>query len=400
MSVSSSAPSAMRLPGDRASRGHGDEVSLGAVRELVRTRLAPLVLDVDLKAQYPEEFLRELGHAGGFAGAAEAAHGGNGLGLRHVVQSMELVSTECGSSGFLAWCQTACARYVALSDNTWLHEHFLPRLVAGELLGGTGLSNTMKSVDTIEDHRLAARRVEGGYVVNGVLPWVSNLGPDHVFVTGCPVREGADARLVFVLVDCAQAGFKMVDCAHFIGLDGTRTLACQFRECFIPDAMVLAHPAQSQDYLARIKPGMILAQMGMGLGLAAGCAQLMEQSNRTHRHVNQYLDDQVEDIADALESARAVTYALCDEVQAAADAGAGRTLDVLRLRLRGGELAVRAAHAAMLHQGAKGYLVRNAAQRRLREAYFVAIVTPAIKHLRREIARIEAQARLDASRAA
>jgi hypothetical protein len=40
----------------------------------------------------------------------------------------------------------------------------------------------------------------------------------------------------------------------------------------------------------------------------------------------------------------------------------------------------------MLHQGAKGYLSHSAAQRKLREAYFIAIVTPAIKHLRREIA--------------
>ena len=34
----------------------------------------------------------------------------------------------------------------------------------------------------------------------------------------------------------------------------------------------------------------------------------------------------------------------------------------------GGELSLKAANAAMLHQGAKGYLVRNPAQRRLREA--------------------------------
>jgi hypothetical protein len=39
----------------------------------------------------------------------------------------------------------------------------------------------------------------------------------------------------------------------------------------------------------------------------------------------------------------------------------------------------------MLHMGAKGYLVNNAAQRRLREAYFIAIVTPATKHLRKEL---------------
>jgi hypothetical protein len=45
----------------------------------------------------------------------------------------------------------------------------------------------------------------------------------------------------------------------------------------------------------------------------------------------------------------------------------------------------------MLHQGARGYLAHSAAQRKLREAYFVAIVTPAIKHLRRELACLESQ---------
>jgi alkylation response protein AidB-like acyl-CoA dehydrogenase len=114
----------------------------------------------------------------------------------------------------------------------------------------------------------------------------------------------------------------------------------------------------------------------------------MEESNKTLAHVNQYLDDQAWDLHAALVGAREATYAMAEEI----DAAPGRTplVDIMRLRLQGGELCLRAANAAMLHQGAKGYLVRNAAQRRLREAYFVAIVTPATKHLRREIARLEA----------
>jgi len=365
------------------------EESLGAIREVIAAQLKPKVLDIDLKAEYPEEFLRALGRAGGFRGAVDAAFGGNELGLKHVIQVMEEVSKECMSSGFLVWCQTACARYIQLSDNAWVKKEFLPRIAAGELLVGTGLSNTIKSCDNIEEYRLSAKHVDGGYIVNGVLPWVSNLGQNHYFTTGCPVRNenGSTDGLVFILVDCQQAGFKLVDCAHFIGLDGTRTLACQFKEVFIPDNMVLARPDESAAYVKRIKPGMILAQMGMGLGLIDACGKLMAQSNRTLAHVNQYLDDQFEDIESALEDGRAATYALADELQQGPVAD--RSLDVLKLRLAGGELSVRAAHAAMLHQGAKGYLVRNAAQRRLREAYFVAIVTPATKHLRREIARIE-----------
>ncbi|MFA5912205.1 MAG: acyl-CoA dehydrogenase family protein [Burkholderiales bacterium] len=375
--------------GDFSGQLEQSAASLAAVKNLVAEMLAPKVIDVDLKAEYPQAFLRALGAAGGYAGAMEPEFGGNGLGLKHVIQVMEEASKLCLSTGFLVWCQTACARYIQMSDNAALKAAFLPRIARGELLVGTGLSNTVKSCDSIEDFRLSARRVEGGYVINGVLPWVSNLGPAHYFATGCPVEGQArgDDALVFIFVDCRQPGFKLVDCAHFVALDGTRTLACHFRDAFVPDAMVLAHPGQSAAYVRRIKPGMILAQMGMGLGLIEACVAMMKQSNKTHAHVNQYLDDQVGDIEAALQKARAAAYALADTLNA--DPEADVVLAVLKLRLAGGEYAVKAAHAAMLHLGARGYLQKSPAQRRLRESYFIAIVTPATKHLRREIARIE-----------
>ena len=59
---------------------------------------------------------------------------------------------------------------------------------------------------------------------------------------------------------------------------------------------------------------------------------------------------------------------------------------VVELRLNIGEASVAAAHAAMLHCGARGYLKSHRVQRRLREAYFVAIVTPATKQLRKMLA--------------
>ncbi|MGH7073041.1 MAG: hypothetical protein ACREFD_02425 [Stellaceae bacterium] len=61
------------------------------------------------------------------------------------------------------------------------------------------------------------------------------------------------------------------------------------------------------------------------------------------------------------------------------------TRAVLRLRLDAAEYSLKAAHAAMLHLGARGYLRAARAQRRHREAYFIAILTPATKQLRQEL---------------
>lgn len=358
-----------------------------ALDALIKVQLAPQVNAIDQDGVYPEEFLRALGALGGYAGAASLAHGGNGKGLAGTIEVMTRVGNVCLSTAFAVWCQTACARYVQLSSNTALQDEILPALASGRQLGGTGLSNTFKSCCEIERFLLSAKRVDGGYEINGNLPWVSNLGPDHVFVTGCPVED--DGRLVFFMVRCDQPGFRLQDGAHFTALEGTRTYACQFRGVRIDDARVLAQPDQSKAYLARIQPGMILAQMGMGLGLIEDCIRLIDSSTRTHAHVNRFLDDQSSELRAALEAARLETTRLAKLADAMPTdaAQAELTTAILRLRLAGGELTLRAAQAAMLHQGARGYLRDATAQRRLREAYFVAIVTPSIKHLRHELDR-------------
>lgn len=357
--------------------------------ELIARELAPRVTAIDLEAEYPEDFLRQVGHLGGFAGVVSEANGGSGKGLTDTIARMAQIGEVCLSTAFTHWCQTACARYIQLSDNTAAQQEWLPALASGHQLGGTGLSNTFKSCCEIERFLLTARREGEGYVINGTLPWVSNLGEDHIFVTGCPV-EG-EAGLLFFIVHCQQPGFRLVEGAHFTALEGTRTLACQFREVHIAPSRVLAQPAQSASYLQRIQPGMILAQLGMGVGLIRDCLRLIEQSGKTHAHVNAFESDQADELRAALAGAEAEVFrlaALLDAGPAPAELP-GLLTEVLKIRLAGGELSLRAANAAMLHQGARGYLRGATAQRRLREAYFVAIVTPSLKHLRREIARRE-----------
>jgi len=115
---------------------------------------------------------------------------------------------------------------------------------------------------------------------------------------------------------------------------------------------------------------------------------LLDHTKRVRgRRFRPHLDDQAGPLQEALASARAAILELADRI----DAGrAFEVREVLSLRAAGSELALKASMAAMLHSGAKGYLIRNPAQRRVREAIFVAIVTPALKHLRKELAELDA----------
>jgi alkylation response protein AidB-like acyl-CoA dehydrogenase len=124
-------------------------------------------------------------------------------------------------------------------------------------------------------------------------------------------------------------------------------------------------------------------QMGMGLGLIRDCVAIMHSVQPALAHVNVFLPQQPADFTALLAELEAETMRLAATPYDGSNVYWRR---VVELRLRAGDAAVAAAHAAMLHCGARGYLKSHRAQRRLRESYFVAIVTPATKQLRKMLA--------------
>jgi hypothetical protein len=57
----------------------------------------------------------------------------------------------------------------------------------------------------------------------------------------------------------------------------------------------------------------------------------------------------------------------------------------VQIRLDVTNQTLKAAHACMLHQGGAAYLQHSDPSRRLREAYFLANLTPTIGHLEKMI---------------
>ncbi|HXW23977.1 MAG TPA: acyl-CoA dehydrogenase family protein [Xanthobacteraceae bacterium] len=349
-----------------------------AVRRIAARDLAPIVRDIDA-GLYPETVLRAFGAAGAYASHLPQADRER-ADLSTAIAAMAAAGEHCLATAFCMWCQDALAWYVFASDNAALKDAIGRGAARGEVLGGTGLSNPMKTFFGIETMRLKARRVAGGFTVRGALPWVSNLGPDHYFGAVFEV-EDAPRRFVMAIVPCASEGVKLVGDHKFVALDGTRTFGVQLRDVFIPDRNVLADPIEP--YLKRIRAGFVLLQAGMAIGLIRGCIDLMRQMKTSHGHVNKYLEMQPEDFAEKLSGIEA-TVAELAATPFATDPAYWRR--VIETRLAAGEATVAAAHWAMLHCGARGYVTTGAAQRRLRESYFVAIVTPATKQLRKMLA--------------
>ncbi len=337
---------------------------------IARRELTPVAQEIDEGTIYPDQALRHLGDVGAWSAHAD---------LRETIAGISAIGETCGSTAFMAWCQNTLVWYILNSENAALKAKYLSATASGKTLGGTGLSNPMKSFFGIEKLKLKGKRVDGGYVVRGALPWVSNLGPDHLFGTIFEVEDSGEK--VMFIADCADDALSLTPCKPFLAMDGTGTYAVQFRDVFIPDDQVLAAP--TMPFVKKIRAGFILMQMGMGLGLIRDCVAIMDSVKPSLAHVNCFLPQQPEDFAGLLAKMEAETMMLAATPYETSN---DYWRSVVDLRLRAGDAAVAAAHAAMLHCGARGYLKSHRAQRRLRESYFVAIVTPATKQLRKMLA--------------
>jgi alkylation response protein AidB-like acyl-CoA dehydrogenase len=175
-------------------------------------------------------------------------------------------------------------------------------------------------------------------------------------------------------------------------MEGTGTYALCLTDYVIGADEIIADPVAP--WIKRIRPAFVLLQTGWAAGIIQGSIQSIQAASGSLGHVNCHLPIQAEEL-------QAQYQTWWDEVLELArspfDDSDPFFLRVLKVRATASELSLSAAQVALLHQGAAGYVMSSPVQRRIRESHFVAIVTPALKHLRKEIARLQADKTLDAS---
>lgn len=375
----------IELPSSRSAvDGAAHAPLLEAVRAIAAGPLARIADDIDRLGTYPKEVLQQLGAAGAFS-----VHIGRDADYAAAIDAVAEVSRVCGATGFMMWCQAVCGLYMEYSGNPRLDQVALAAHMSGRRLGGTALSNPVKSLAGIEPMLLKAVRDGDGYRIDGTLPWVSNLGPDHYFGAIATVVDAApDApHEVMFMVGCDEEGVELRDCPSFAGMEGTGTWGVRLAGYRVGAHNLIADPVRP--LIEHIRGAFVLLQCGMGLGVAQGAIDSMWAVEGPLGHVNCHLEDRPDELQEELDALRARTRALAAHPF---ERSTEFFIDVLDVRAHASELALRAAQSAVLHHGARGYLLSSPVQRRVRESHFVAIVTPALKHLRKEIARLSTRA--------
>lgn len=328
---------------------------------------------------YPLDIMGNLGQAGAFAAHLDM-YGGR---FATSIHAMQEIASSCGSTGFLSWCQDVCGLYMEQSGNPALLAR-LPDHAQGKTFGGTALSNPMKSLAGIESMLLTAKQVPGGYHVSGTLPWVSHIqhGQYCGAIAAVNKADGTRSHEIMFLLDIDDS-VSLRTCPEFSGMEGTSTWSVNLDNYFVGDDNIIADPAAP--FISKIKGAFILLQAGMATGVIKRSIDEINAVETTLGHVNQFLQNGTDELESELSELSEKVVKLAETPY---EGSKDFLLDVLDARCYGAELALKASQSALMHQGAKGYLMTAAPQRLIREAHFVAIVTPAMKHLRWEMNRL------------
>ena len=145
-------------------------------------RLAPRIIEAYREAAVAPEIFAEMGEAGLLGVTLPEEYGGLGAGyVSYGLIAREIERVDSGYRSMMS-VQSSLVMYpIYAYGNEEQRRRYLPKLARGEWIGCFGLTEPDAGSDP-GAMKTTARKVDGGYVLNGTKMWISNSPIADVFV--------------------------------------------------------------------------------------------------------------------------------------------------------------------------------------------------------------------------
>ncbi|KAI1765733.1 acyl-CoA dehydrogenase NM domain-like protein [Hypoxylon sp. FL1150] len=343
------------------------------VQEFARRELPEEVAALTDKSNaFPADMWPKLGEAGFLGMTADEDVGGLALGYQAHCVVMEELSRASGSVALsYAAHSQLCVNQLQLNGSADQKRKYLPDLIAGTQVGALAMSESGAGSDVVS-MRTAAKKVDGGFVLNGTKMWITN-GPDAdvVVVYAKTEPDKASKGITAFIVETKSDGFSCARKLDKMGMRGSNTGELVFDNVFVP----------AENVLGQVNGGVRVLMEGLDLErlvLSAGPLGLMQAALDvalpfTHQRKqfgapiakNQFVQGKLADMYTKLQASRAFTYATARAVD---EEGVIRTQDCAGAILYAAERATESALDCIQLLGGMGYVEEMPASRLLRDA--------------------------------
>lgn len=218
--------------------GLGETIDIlrNQVSGFVSKEISPIAEKIDKSNTFPNELWPKLGEMGLLGITVDESYGGSSLGyLAHCV-AMEEISRGSASIGLsYGACSNLCINQIYRNGSEDQKRRFLPALCRGEHIGALAMSEPNSGSDVCS-MKLTAKKVDGGYLLNGTKMWITN-GPDaHVLVVYAKTDHELGARgITAFIIEKQFDGFSTAQKLDKLGMRGSNTCELIFKDCFIPN---------------------------------------------------------------------------------------------------------------------------------------------------------------------
>jgi len=205
------------------------------VREYCKKSLMPRILDANRNEIFHQEIYKEMGELG-ILGASIKGYGCSGVGYVSyglITRELERVDSSYRSAFSVQSSLAMYAIYKFGSEEQ--KEDLLPKMAAGNLIGCFGLTEPDAGSDP-GSMASNAKKVEGGYQLNGSKTWITNAPVADVFIIWAKDEQGVLRGFI------AKKDFKGLDTKVLEGkfaLRASITGQIFMSDVFIPDDHVL-----------------------------------------------------------------------------------------------------------------------------------------------------------------
>lgn len=180
----------------------------------------------------------------------------------------ETIGAGLGSlSGALGIQDDLAVPYIAHMGTPEQKQKWLPGMASGEILGALAMTEPGAGSD-LRGIKTTARRVEGGYIVNGAKTFISSGKTADMVVTFVKTGEGnrPDAFSLLILED-GMEGFDHSKKLEKMGFHGWDTAELSFSDVFVPEENLIGG-REGQGFV-QLMMNLPLERLSIGVAAAA-----------------------------------------------------------------------------------------------------------------------------------
>jgi butyryl-CoA dehydrogenase len=337
-------------------------------------RIAPRAAALDEAHAFPRELFGELAGLGLFAMRYPEEVGGSGAGLTEFCLALEEIARGSMSvAGCAAMQSLMGTKFLHMLGNADVLERLFKPALQGQKIGAICMTEPNAGSD-LEGIATTARKVDGGYRLNGQKTWVTSAPVADFFTVFA--KAGEAKKLTIFLVERSFRGLAVGRQIEKMGVWALPTSELAFDECFVPDGHRLSREegdgeGHLRKTLAEIR--IITGAMANGVARAALQAAVRYAGERKQfgKPINRFQAIQLKlaEMATELEAAIHFVY----RAAWLRDAGKPHHKEAAMAKLFASETAARVCDQAARVLASYGYAMEYPVQRYLRDVRFTLI---------------------------